>query len=265
MIEGRKIRSKGQFAWPWGVWTGPDVVKRSDGTYLLYYDGGNSNDGFWIRVGKIECVRPFVRGRSVVDLNGDLAGDAFLYSPSNGYWVEAFSDGAGGFSHASGRWDPLWEVYATDLLLVGMTLARTEDRSMTSTLNTKERPGPTDTADYTPITSVRSDSDGYFAGAVSNGLDLVAIGPYVKSELSPASPLPSPFQSTGDRPPAPSHGTRTGRCSSRISTRTASRTCCWYGGRTWIQAINTNLAAFSYGTGTWDAGLTIVAMSTKVP
>ena len=39
----------------------------------------------------------------------------FLYNASTGVWVEAFSDGAGGFSYASGQWDPGWSVAMTDL------------------------------------------------------------------------------------------------------------------------------------------------------
>ena len=33
--------------------------------------------------------------------------------PETGVWLEAFSDGAGGFTHAGGRWDPGWSVAVT--------------------------------------------------------------------------------------------------------------------------------------------------------
>jgi FG-GAP-like repeat/NHL repeat len=49
------------------------------------------------------------------DLDNDGLIDLFLYNSATGVWVEAFSDGAGGFSYASGQWDPGWSVAMTDL------------------------------------------------------------------------------------------------------------------------------------------------------
>ena len=40
--------------------------------------------------------------------------DLFLYNPSNGVWAEAFSDGAGDFTYATGVWDPGWSATMTD-------------------------------------------------------------------------------------------------------------------------------------------------------
>jgi uncharacterized delta-60 repeat protein len=51
---------------------------------------------------------------SAADLDGDGRSDLFLYSPATGIWVEAFSDGAGGFTYVVGQWDPGWSVAVTD-------------------------------------------------------------------------------------------------------------------------------------------------------
>ena len=40
--------------------------------------------------------------------------DLFLYNPTTGIWVEAFSDGAGDFTYALGTWDAGWSVAMTD-------------------------------------------------------------------------------------------------------------------------------------------------------
>ncbi len=33
----------------------------------------------------------------------------------------------------------------------------------------------------------------------------------------------------------------------------------------WFQCLNRTLGSFTYGSGTWEAGLTIVASTTRVP
>jgi len=48
------------------------------------------------------------------DLNNDGRMDLFLYNTTTGIWTEAFSDGAGDFTYASGQWDPGWSVAMTD-------------------------------------------------------------------------------------------------------------------------------------------------------
>ena len=40
--------------------------------------------------------------------------DLFLYNAATGSWTEAFSDGVGSFTYASGSWDPGWTVAMTD-------------------------------------------------------------------------------------------------------------------------------------------------------
>ena len=47
------------------------------------------------------------------DLNNDGLADLFLYNPVTGVWVEAFSDGTGGFTYTAGQWDPGWSVAVT--------------------------------------------------------------------------------------------------------------------------------------------------------
>ncbi len=94
---------------------GPDIVKRADGTYLLSYDAGNENDGFDIRIGKLELVRRFVRGAGGIDFNDDGAADVFLYNVSTGARSLELSTRAGGFSRTLDSWDRGWQVFPADL------------------------------------------------------------------------------------------------------------------------------------------------------
>ncbi len=193
------------------------------------------------------------------DWNGDGKGDFFLYNLTTGQWFRATNDGGAGYSYVSESWSGGWGIYPGDF----------------------SGDGKSDIFLY-------NDTTGQYFICINTGVTFVYPG---SGFWAPAWTVNiADFDGNGKADVHLYHAT-TGEWFECVTTSAYSfayytSAIRWdrnwqvfitdltgdgksdvllYSGRTWVQALNTSLGAWAYGTGTWDTGLTIVANSTRVP
>jgi hypothetical protein len=232
------------------------VSNPTSGQWYRCVSTGDGTGGFSYTAGQ------WPTGLSVypTDFNGDGMADFFLYNAGTGRWSAAINDGLSGFIYKNGAWPAALTIVPgdfngdgrTDLFVsnaatgawsVATTLstldfAYTSDRwsaGWTFTTGDFDGDGKTDLFLYYPAT-------GWWYEAISNGS-----GGFALTSLGIWSPdwQVQVTDFDGD-----------GHSDVLLYNALSGR---------WYQAVNSGLGSFTYGTGLWDPGLTVMGSSPRIP
>ncbi len=193
------------------------------------------------------------------DWNGDGKADLLLYSPTTGQWFRATTDGGADFTYYTEAWSGGWSIFPgdfdgdgkSDLLLYSST---TGQWFLCVNTGVGFTYAPGQWAGGWTVQVADFDANGradVFLYDATTGRWFECVVNSTATEFSYFTDLWSPGWQTfvtdldGDR-----------RSDLILYNATTAQ---------WFQCLTRTLGSFTYGSGTWEPGLTIVASTTRVP